>query len=253
MLEVKNVSVRAGNSVIADGVSFSVGEGEWVMLVGPNGAGKTTLVGAVSQTVPYTGSVLFEGRDVARMKPAAAARLIGVLTQSHHVEYSFSACDIVRMGRYCHAPSVFSRKSDEDERAVEEALQATGVASFAARSVLTLSGGELQRVFLAQVFAQNPRLLILDEPANHLDLVYQKQVFELISQWLKKPGRAVLSVVHDLGLAMTFGTRAVLLDEGRLVSQGALREVLSADNLKGVYRMDVGAWMRKLLSVWEES
>jgi len=117
--------------------------------------------------------------------------------------------------------------------------------------VLTLSGGELQRTFLAQLFAQNPAVLILDEPTNHLDLVYQKQIFVLISEWLKSPGRAVVSVVHDLSLALKYGTSAMILDRGTVASAGKPREVMSRENLKRVYGMDVHEWMRDMLAQWE--
>ena len=119
------------------------------------------------------------------------------------------------------------------------------------QSALTLSGGELQRTFLAQVFAQDPRLLLLDEPTNHLDLIYQKQVFSLISDWIKTPGRAVVSVVHDLSLAKAFGTHALLMDHGQGLACGAAAEVLSPARLDPVYGMDVAAWMQKMLSQWQ--
>ena len=118
--------------------------------------------------------------------------------------------------------------------------------------MLTLSGGEMQRVFLAQVFAQNPQVLILDEPANHLDLKYQQHIFSLIQEWLKQPGRAVLSVVHDLSLARRYGTHAILLDHGKTVSQGTISDVMTPENLKQVYGMDVYAWMRDMLSQWQD-
>jgi len=140
----------------------------------------------------------------------------------------------------------------EDQQAVEEALELTGMAPLRDQSVLTLSGGELQRTFLAQVFAQNPRLLLLDEPTNHLDLVYQKQVFALISEWVKNPGRAVVSVVHDLSLAKAFGTNALLMHKGKAVAQGAVNEVLSSRNLDPVYGMDVYEWMHGMLSQWKK-
>ena len=117
--------------------------------------------------------------------------------------------------------------------------------------MLTLSGGELQRTFLAQVFAQNPQVLILDEPANHLDLIYQKHIFSLVKDWLKEPGRAVLSVVHDLSLARRYGTHALLLHGGKCIAQGRMREVLTPENLDKVYGMDVYKWMRELLGQWD--
>ncbi len=251
MLEVRELTVRYGAFTIVDGLSFHVREGEWLMIVGPNGAGKSTALGAVTQAVPYTGSVLLEGEDVKKMKPAQRARKMGVLMQKNFAGYAFTVEEVVRLGRYAYAPGVLSGHGAEDTEAVEEALKRTGLTAQRGQSVLTLSGGELQRTFLAQVLAQRPRLLLLDEPTNHLDLVYQKQVFELVGEWLRTPGRAVVSVVHDLSLAKAFGTRALLLDHGKTAATGPVGEVLCPEKLDGVYNMDVSAWMRKMLGQWE--
>ncbi len=250
MLEVKNLSVRYGSAVIVDDVSFSVEPGEWLMLIGPNGAGKSTIVNAVSRSVPYTGTVLLDGKDISRIPAHILARGMGVLSQHHMVGYAFTVGEVVRLGRYAYAPGIFSRHSYEDEDSVTEAMELTGITALAHQSVLTLSGGELQRVFLAQLFAQNPRLLLLDEPTNHLDLVYQKQIFALVREWLDQGYRAVISVVHDLSLAKMYGTRSMLLDHGKTVSEGPTSEVFTPENLNRVYRMDVAKWMQKLLGQW---
>lgn len=251
MLEVKNLSVHISARALLHDISFSVSEHEWLMVTGPNGAGKSTLVNAVSRGIPHAGEVRFWGEDVSKMKPAALARSMGVLGQSHYVAYSFTVEEVVSLGRYAYAQGLLKARSDEDERMVEKALQSTGLTALRSRSVLTLSGGELQRAFLAQVFAQDPKLLILDEPTNNLDLVYQKEVFELIREWAKQPGRAVMSVVHDLALARAYGTHALLLDKGELAASGEAAEALSRERLQGVYGVDVFSWMRELLSVWQ--
>jgi iron complex transport system ATP-binding protein len=255
MLTVNNLTVRYGNLTIINDICFGVRPEQWLMIVGPNGAGKSTIVGAISRGVAYTGSVAFEGTDIRTMKPAQLARNIGFLTQSHTVGYSFSVEEVVKLGRYAYSSGIFSSTDAEDDRKIEAAIEITGMKPFRKQSVLTLSGGELQRTFLAQLLAQDPKLLILDEPTNHLDLVYQKQMFELIKEWIKNTGRAVVSVVHDLNLARAYGTDAVLLDQGAVVSSGPIREVLTAENLQSVYSMDVYGWMRKMLSQWvpEES
>ena len=252
MLSISNLTVSYGSLTILNNLSIDVKPQQWLMVVGPNGAGKSTLVSAIAQGVPYSGKILIDGQDVAHMKPKTAARLFGVLTQKHAVGYSFSVEEIVRLGRYAFTRGMFSGNSEEDERKIEDALHMTGMESFRKQSALTLSGGELQRAFLAQLLAQDPNLLILDEPTNHLDLVYQKQIFSLINDWLKGPDRAVISVVHDLNLAKAYGTHAVLLDHGRGVSSGEIGEVLTPKNLDAVYSMDVCGWMRGLLSQWPE-
>lgn len=253
MLEVEHLTVQYGALAAVNDCSFTVADGQWLMIVGPNGAGKSTILNAVSQSVPYTGTIRFAGRDLKKTDAATRARSIGVLSQNHFVGYAFSVEEVVRLGRYAHRGGLFSARKPEDEAAVEEALERTGLAPLRRQSVLTLSGGELQRTFLAQVFAQNPRYLLLDEPTNHLDLVYQKQIFKLIAEWLKTPGRAVVSVVHDLSLAKAYGTQALLLHHGKTVAYGEVQPVMSPENLNAVYDMDVADWMRTMLGQWTDA
>lgn len=252
MLEVKNLTVRFGQMTIVDEISFSVSPGEWLMIIGPNGAGKSTINNAISRSVPYTGTVLFEGMDIRRLKSREMAQNIGVLSQNHYVGYGFTVEEVIRLGRYAHAPGLLSGGKDEGEEKVRDAIQKTGMEPYLNQSVLTLSGGELQRTFLAQLFAQDPRLLILDEPTNHLDLIYQKQVFALVGEWLKKPGRAVISVVHDLSLARAYGTHALLMKKGRIVSIGSIEQVMTPEHLNQVYDMDVYDWMRQMYGQWND-
>jgi iron complex transport system ATP-binding protein len=221
------------------------------MIVGPNGAGKSTIVNAVSQGAPYTGDVKVLDKNVRRYRAHELAKLVGVLAQTHTMGYGFTVGSVVRLGRYAYAPGLFSGGQAEDDAAVARALELTGLGQIVDQNVLTLSGGELQRTFLAQLFAQNPRVLLLDEPTTHLDLVYQKQVFELIRVWLKTPGRAVASVVHDLSLARAYGSHALLLDGGKTRAYGAMDDVFSPEHLDRAYHMDVSAWMRGLLAQWQ--
>ena len=251
MLEVRDLTVRFGTRTVVDGVSFSLEEGRWLMLIGPNGAGKSTIVNAVAQGVSYTGEILFCGTNVKLYKPTELARNIGILAQNHSVGYAFTVEEVVRLGRYAYAPGIFSHHSDLDEENVQRALDLTGIRPLMGQSVLTLSGGELQRTFLAQLLAQDPQLLILDEPTNHLDLVYQKQVFALIREWLKEPGRTVISVVHDLSLARAYGTDALLLQDGREAYFGSIEGAFAPAMLNEVYSMDVREWMRGLLEQWQ--
>ena len=250
MLKAENITVRFGERTVVDHLSFHLHEGQWLMLVGPNGAGKSTLIETISQGVAYTGNILLEGRDIRRFKAAQLARKVGVLAQKNAVGYAYTVDEVVGLGRYAYTQSFLSTRDDGGKDQVERALSLTGLTDLRHASVLTLSGGELQRTFLAQVFAQNPQILILDEPANHLDLKYQQHIFSLISDWLKTPGRAVISVVHDLSLARKYGTHAVLMNQGKNISQGKIDEVLTQDNLKTVYDMDVYGWMRDMLEQW---
>ena len=250
VLSVEHVTVAYGGHAVVQDVSLSLEAGQWLMLAGPNGAGKSTLIGAITQGVPYAGRILLEGRDLRAIPPRERARRLGVLEQQHSVSYAYTVEEVVSLGRYAHSRGMLGGRDEGGEASVTRALEMTGMTPLRHASMLTLSGGEVQRAFLAQVFAQEPQLLILDEPANHLDPVYQKHIFTLVRDWLKEPGRAVLSVVHDLSLARRYGTHALLLDRGRAMAQGTARDALTDDNLRSVYGMDVAQWMRQLLGVW---
>lgn len=252
MLELENITVRYGDHTVVDNLSLTLHEGQWLMLAGPNGAGKSSLIGAVSQAVPSRGVMRLDGQDLRRMKPAHVARKIGVLAQKNSVGYDYTVEEIVSLGRYAHASGFLSGRDQGGAASVDRALELTGLTDLRHASVTALSGGEVQRTFLAQVFAQEPQLLMLDEPANHLDLVYQKHIFTLIGEWLKQPGRAVISVVHDLSLARRYGTHAVLMHQGKAVAQGETASVLTPANLQSVYGMDVAGWMREMLGQWAE-
>lgn len=251
ILEAENLSVRYGEKTALQQISFTVCEGEWWSIAGPNGAGKSTLAGALGRSVSYEGSATLQERDIRSFSSAEYARKVGILSQHHTPVYGFTVEEVVSLGRYARCTGFLRHEDPDSAGKVEEALEQTGLAAMRKRNMLTLSGGEQQRVFLAQVFAQDPDLLILDEPANHLDLPFQQELFDLIGAWLQSPGRAVITVMHDLNLARRYGTHALLLDRGKCVSKGLISEVMTPENLQQVYGMDVYAWMREMLSQWQ--
>ena len=234
VLNAEHIAVRFGNYIAVEDVSFHLRAGDWLMLAGPNGAGKSTLVNALAQTVPYSGRFLLMGQDIRTLRPAALARKIGVLSQRNRLEYAYTVEEIVGLGRYAHEKGFLSHRGGEGKDAVEKALELTG----------------LTHLRLAQVFAQSPRILVLDEPANHLDLKYQQHIFDLISQWRQREKRAVISVVHDLSLARRYGTGVLLMHKGKCVSRGTMEAVLTPERLKDVYEMDVYGWMREMMAPW---
>ncbi len=251
MLKAEHISVAAGGRQIVKDVSFEVEPGCKLMVIGPNGAGKTTLIRAVMNAVPHTGWAELNGRDIASFKPMELARTIGVLTQSHSPQFSYSVRDVVSLGRYPYRQGLLSGPSKADTESVGHAMELTGVKAMADKSIQTLSGGELQRVFLAQLFAQEPSVLILDEPTNNLDLSFQITVFDIVDEWVRQPGRAVIAVIHDLNMVFKYATKALLMRDGERYAYGAPDEALSADNLNSVYNLDLAGWMHGLLKHWE--
>jgi iron complex transport system ATP-binding protein len=250
LLEIQDLSVRYGKLTVVDRASFSLKEGRWLMIAGPNGAGKSTLLSSIAQITPHEGQVRMDGEDLSKVKPQALARKLGLLSQAHSVGYAFTVDQIVQLGRYAYRGGLFTDSGADNEAQVEKALATTGMTAFRDHSVLTLSGGELQRAFLAQLLAQDPKILLLDEPTNHLDLAYQKEIFQLIGEWIRKTGRSVISVVHDLSLARAYGDEALLMQRGQIIARGAVSDALSDENLSAAYGMDVRSWMRGLYEQW---
>lgn len=258
MLEVKNFTVRyqsksvdADSKVAISNLSFSLKPRQWLMITGPNGAGKTTVINGLSGALPYEGDVLLYGKEIKSFKPKELAKQIGVLTQNCYSNYNFTVEEIVRMGRYPYKKGFFSLPDSDGTEITEKAIKDAGLKDLKNRSILKLSGGELQRTFLARLFSQNPKLLILDEPANHLDLIFQKEIFELIKTWLLESDRAVITVIHDLALARFYGTDAILLNKGEVVSIGNTESVLNRKNLENVYGKDVIEWTKEIHSIWQ--
>ena len=250
MLSVDSVCASYGKRTVFENLSCEVSEGEWLMFIGPNGSGKSTFVGCVQGSVDYSGTITLMGTDIRTLRPAEMALKCGVLSQHHYVGLSFTVAEVVRLGRYAHRTGLRGAADADAAKLVTRALELCGLTDLADTPVTHLSGGELQRTFLAQLFAQDPPLMILDEPTNHLDLIYQKQIFALVRDWLHEGGHAVVSVVHDLSLARAFGTKALLLSDGHVQAQGTIEEVFRPEYLNAAYRMDVSSWMSELLRPW---
>ena len=254
MLQVKNLFCGYGALDVVKGVSFSLNEGEILCITGPNGCGKTTLLRAVSGLLPYgEGSVLMCGGDIAKMKRSEIAKKSALLSQSADIYFPYSVYETVMMGRYLHMKKgFFPINTPDDRQKVMECLEMVGLLDCADKNITELSGGQLQRTMLARVFAQEPSIIMLDEPTNHLDIRNQVEVIEHIRRWVKKEGRAVLAVFHDINLTMRVADRVILMDDGHIVQDGAAIDVLNGSIIDGVYGMGVGEYMRGSLTLWEK-
>ena len=234
MLEAHSVTVipdRSKTPILQD-ASISVRAGELHALLGPNGAGKSTLFGVLAgDTAPTSGHVTLNGTPLTAHKPKDLARMRGVLLQQNAVTFSFTAREVVAMGR---VPWARTPAEDDDDEAIDEAMAKTDVLTLADRTVTSLSGGERARVALARVLAQRTRLLLLDEPTAALDLRHHEEVLQ-IARAEADNGAAVAVVLHDLDAALAVADRVTLLARGRVVAQGAAREVLTAERIEEVY------------------
>ena len=243
MLELRDVGYRypgmtGGRRALSD-VSLAVRAGEFHAVLGPNGSGKTTLLRIAFGTVaPETGKATVLGRPVGLWPRAALARVVGVVPQREDNLFPQRVRETVQLGRYPHLPRWGGERAT-DRAAVERALEACDVRHVADRWLWTLSGGEYQRVRIARALAQDPRLLILDEPGVSLDLRHEMELFELVRSLVDRSGLAVVMITHHLNLAARFADRLLLLHEGRVAAAGAPGDVLTPATVQEVFSWPV--------------
>jgi len=239
LLEVRGVRVAIGGRALVDGVDVAVGRGEVVGLVGPNGAGKTTLLRAVSGVLtPTSGEVLLGGRPIAELGRREFARQVAVVQQLPEAPSAMTVGELVLLGRHPHL-GWFEQESSRDRQIALLAMGRAGCAELAGREIATLSGGERRRAFIARALAQEPALLLLDEPTANLDAGAQAEIGSLLRA-LALDGVGMLVVLHDLTLAASVCDRVVLMSEGQVVASGAAREVITAEHVARVYGPGVG-------------
>lgn len=240
MLEVRNLSYSFGDKRVLKGVSFDVRPGEFVGLMGPNGSGKTTLLRCIMNYLnPPADSILVDGQSIQGVVPEALARTFAVVPQSSSTDFTFSAYDIVMMGRLPHRSSRLAGASREDAEAVRSAMERTGTWALASRPFFALSGGERQRVIIARAVAQRPRAFLLDEPTVYLDINGQLEVMDLIKRLNREEGITVVSVLHDVNVAARYCDRIALLSDGWLEAMGTPTEVLTPEVIQSVYGVEV--------------
>lgn len=202
-------------------------------IAGPNGAGKSTLLGIMAGLRPeYSGSCAYRGREIRRWQKRAFARSVAFVPQALHVEFPFTAEQVVMMGRTPFGNGLF--EAPGDRHAVEHAMFTTDTLGFTGRDFRSLSGGERQRVVLASALAQSPEFLLLDEPTTFLDLKHQISMYRLLRD-LCRQGLGVVTVTHDLNLALTYAARVLLLDRGRVAADGPTAGVLTPANMNRIF------------------
>ena len=239
-LSARGATVRypgAAAEALAD-ADLTLAAGELVAVVGPNGGGKTTLVRALLNLAPLVrGSVSLDGRPIQEWRRGELARNVALVPQREDTPFSWRVEELVGFGRYARRGPLEAMGPD-DTAAVERALTRCDVIEFRERRIETLSGGEWQRVRIARALAQEPRLLVLDEPTASLDLGHEMELFELVRR-LVAEGLAALVVTHDLNLAARYADRMLLLDGGRIAASGPPEAVMQAELLSRVFRWPV--------------
>jgi len=241
MIQIDQLQFTFAEKPLFDGLNFNINKGEIFSIIGPNGCGKSTLLRLLrGSIIPQQGEVKWDGTPVSEISSLSMARKVAVVPQTVHIDFPYKVHQVVEMGRYPHRKSLLSFSSKSDEQAVRHALAVTDIVSLAERSVTQLSGGELQRVFLARALAQSADVLFLDEATSHLDIDHRLELSELLIRLNREEGTTVVQISHDLDLASAMSDRIMLLNEhGEIVSIGTPTEVMTAEKLRQVFRVNV--------------
>ncbi|MDF2865847.1 MAG: transporter family protein [Clostridia bacterium] len=251
MLKVEKLSTKIDNKVILDNISFELEKNDMLTIIGPNGSGKTTIVKSIMGDIKYTGNIYLNEKNIKKIYISDISKYVGVLMQNHNLEFDNTVYDIVSLGRYTYIKDMFGNLNDIDRKKIDDAMKLADIENLKSSSINNISGGELQRVFLALVLAQDPDILILDEPTNHLDLKHQIDIFDILKKWSLQEGKSIIAIIHDLNLAHKYATKALLIKEGKSISCGDVKSSLTRETLKETYDIDIFEWMQALLQNWK--
>lgn len=237
-ITVEGLRFSYNDSPLLDGIDLTVPKGEVLVIVGPNGSGKTTLLKNISGILsPAVGTVYLNMIRLTDLSNTELARYLAAVEQEREIGFDFTVREIVALGRLPHRGR-FARETRTDKQWIARAMELANVAPFAERSIRELSGGEKQRVFLAMALAQNPRVLLLDEPTTYLDINHQLQIMEIVRQQAAN-GLTIVMALHDLNLAAQYADRVAILHRGRLLAVGRPADVLTEANIKQAFQTEV--------------
>ncbi|MFA5795065.1 MAG: heme ABC transporter ATP-binding protein [Candidatus Brocadiia bacterium] len=236
MLKISNLTCGYDDRAVINDVSFEVNQGEIVGIIGPNGSGKTTLFRTITRVIPqYSGHVLYRDKEISSWHLRELSKEIAVLPQFIFLQFPFSVNDFIALGRNPYLGRL-EPIGTEDQTIISQAMELTETKRLASKLITELSGGELQRVYLAQALAQQPKLLLLDEPTAHLDIGHQIEILHLLRYLNKEKELTVVIILHDLNLAAEYCHRLVMLNNGRIEAIGSPKEVLTFPIIEKVYK-----------------
>ncbi|MEF9990528.1 MAG: ABC transporter ATP-binding protein [Romboutsia sp.] len=250
MLEISNVYCGYDGNDVIKNISINVKKGENLCIVGPNGCGKSTFLKAIANIIEYKGSIKIDGREVSSLNRKELAMKVALLSQISQIHFPYTVYETVALGRYAYSKGVLSGLDKDDKEIILNSIEIVGLSDIKDKLIDELSGGQLQRVFLARTFAQNPDVILLDEPTNHLDLKYQIELLQHLVNWAKFNNKTVVGVLHDLNLVHYFGNSVAMLRKGELVSYGKPEFVFEGEKLKSVYGIDIKKFMVEALEKW---
>ena len=244
LIDIRDLSVKYNDKFAVKDFNLSISNGQWWAFLGLNGTGKSSVVNAIGRNISYKGEILYLCNDVHNYKSIDYAGIVGILHQINHVGFNFTCRQVIEMGLYRFSKN-FTNTETKYKNMVDNVVEECGLTHIENKGIKEVSGGERQRVFLAQVLAQNPQVLILDEPTNNLDIIFQFEILDIIDKWLQgkfykdssfiNKNRSIVCVMHDISLALKYSTNICMFTKDLSIITGSKSSVLLKKNFKEVY------------------
>lgn len=238
VLKVENLSAGYEQKVVVDHVNLTIPTGKISVIMGANGCGKSTLLKAMTRIIsPQSGKVTLNGESIHKMNPKKLARVCGMLPQTPVVPEGVTVSDLVMRGRYPHQ-KFLHKQTKEDLKAVTEAMEIMNIIELADRSIYELSGGQRQRVWIATALAQETEILFLDEPTTFLDMNYQVEILDLMTELNRQKQITIVMVLHDINMAARYAHYLYAMKDGKIWAEGSPKEIISREMIFNVFSMD---------------
>lgn len=250
MIELKNVYTGYDKVDIIKNVNFEVNKNELFCIIGPNGCGKSTLLKAIANINNYAGSIKVLNKEIKNINRKELAKEIALMSQITEVYFSYTVYETISLGRYAHIKGAFTTLGKDDKIIIDNVINDLSLKDIKNKYINELSGGQLQRVFLARAIVQNPKVILLDEPTNHLDFKHQIELLESLKKWCGNGERSVIGVLHDLNLVQMYADRVALINRGEIVKIGSSEEILRSKEVEDVYGINIREFMIKVLKKW---
>ena len=249
-IKIENISKSFDTQQVLDHITMDFQRGYIHLLNGNNGCGKSTLLKSIANLLEYKGNITLDSKEISQLNRKDLAKNVALMSQASNIYFPYTVYETVALGRYAHLKGVFSKINKKDEEIILKSIENVGLIDIKDKLISQLSGGQLQRVYLARAFAQDPDIILLDEPTNHLDLKCQIEILDYLNKWTKENNKIIVAVLHDLNLVQAFGEKVVMMNDGKIIGSGNPKDVLTEERLQEVYGIDVKGFMLEVLEKW---
>lgn len=251
MIKLENVNAYYDKTQVLYNINLELLKHVNYSVLGVNGCGKTSFLRCLTNNIEFNGNISVDGKYLTQFTKKELAKKISMFSQILSTSFDYTVYDTVMMGRFSHSKhNIFSSSTKTDIDIVNDSLNTIGMYHMKDRKLSSLSGGQLQRVFLAKIISQNPDIVLLDEPTNHLDLRYQIELVDFFKEWSSMSGKTIIGVFHDINLAMYFSENTLIFDDGKILIHGKFTEIIEAGVLDDIYKMDIRRFMKESLQRW---